>query len=186
MKSTKAVTRTPTAVADASDTAPNYLSLFLHPAVFSTLWCKLAAGNLFFTTTQWIPTYFVSVLGCTPLQTATYMLWFTPVDVVGGFLVAGLESALLRGGWSQLFLRKAFQAAFVAGSSVSLLAFAAVRTPLAAAVRACNMHGVLLLLLRHAFTPPAARPIGTSQGLLFCFGVLFIRFSSICKIFASH
>jgi hypothetical protein len=27
-----------------------------------------------YTTSQWTPTYFVEVLGCTPLQTAAYMV----------------------------------------------------------------------------------------------------------------
>jgi hypothetical protein len=39
------------------------LALFKHPAVVATLWCKMASGNMNYTTTQWTPTYFTSVLG---------------------------------------------------------------------------------------------------------------------------
>lgn len=63
-------------------------ALFKHPAVVATLWCKMASGNMNYTTTQWTPTYFVEVLGCTPFQTAAYLAWFTPVDILGGFAVA--------------------------------------------------------------------------------------------------
>lgn len=69
------------------------LGLFKHPAVVATLWCKMASGNMNYTTTQWTPTYFVEVLGCTPFQTAAYLAWFTPVDILGGFAVAAAGSS---------------------------------------------------------------------------------------------
>lgn len=130
------------------------LALFKHPAVVATLWCKMASGNMNYTTTQWTPTYFVDVLGahvqiqticcrmhrhfwmcefkfdylhwvshvvphpgCTPIDTAKYLVWRTPINIIGGFAVAAAESRLLQSGVSQLSIRKHFQTACVVGRS---------------------------------------------------------------------
>ena len=50
--------------------------------------------------------YFIEVLGCTPMETAGYLAWFLPIQFTGGFMVAALESALLKGGVSLLTIRK--------------------------------------------------------------------------------
>ena len=50
-------------------------------------------------------------------------MWSTPVDIVGGFFVAGMESALLRRGVSQLAVRKGAQTACVVGRSIFLILF---------------------------------------------------------------
>ena len=70
--------------------------------MLSVIFCKMASGNLNYTTSTWIPTYFVQVLKVSPLQTAAFLMPYTAVDIVGGFAVAGAESALLRRGVSQV------------------------------------------------------------------------------------
>ena len=76
-----------------------------------------------YTTSTWTPTYFVQVLGCTPLQTAAYLVWYTPVDIVGGFIVAWIEAYLLRQGVSQLHIRKGAQVLCTIFRSLFLILF---------------------------------------------------------------
>ena len=59
---------------------------------------------------------------------------YRPIDIFGGFAVAGIESALLRRGVSQLRIRKVFQALFAAGRGFFACAFGMCRSPLAAAL----------------------------------------------------
>ena len=128
------------------------MELFKHPAVLATLWCKMASGNMNYTTSTWTPTYFVQVLGCTPLQAAAYMVWSTPVDIVGGFFVAGMESALLRRGVGQLAVRKGAQTACVVGRSIFLVLFGLAKTPFRAAVF-INLENVCSCLMGAGFSP---------------------------------
>eukprot|EP01052_Picozoa_sp_SAG31_P038501 SAG31_NODE_5158_length_2710_cov_1.918422_2_plen_447_part_00 len=127
--STSAVQSTPK---EKKRTSP--LSIFRHPAVLSVLWCKMSSGNMNYTTTTWTPTYFMDVLGCTPLQTAAYLFWNTPIEVGGGFAVAATETWLLRRGVCQLKIRKGFQAACATGRATFLLLFGLTRQPLLAAI----------------------------------------------------
>ena len=54
--------------------AASPLALFKHPAVIATLWCKMASGNMNYTTTQWTPTYFVEALGAHALDYICYRM----------------------------------------------------------------------------------------------------------------
>ena len=98
-------------------------AIFRDPAVLAALWCKMANGNLGYTMSSYTPTIFIESLGCTSLQTARYLLWLTPVSLLGGFAVAALEGALLKRGVGQLKIRKWAQAFAAAGQSVFAVAF---------------------------------------------------------------
>ena len=112
----------------------------------------MASGNMNYTASTWTPTYFMEVLKCTPLQTAAFLFWYTPVDIAGGFAVAGAESWLLRRGVSQLKIRKGFQAACVAGRSLFLVLFALARNPVLAAVF-INLQNLCSCLMGAGFSP---------------------------------
>jgi hypothetical protein len=108
--------------------------LFRHPAVLATLWCKVAEGNFFYVTGQWTPTYFIEQLGCTPMQTATYMAWFMPIQFTSGFIAAAVEGALLKSGVPLITIRKSAQALCATWRTVALIVFGMVKTPRAAAI----------------------------------------------------
>ena len=53
------------------------LAFLRDPAVLATLWCKMASGNMNYTMTSYTPTIFMEVLGCDPVQVASYLVWQT-------------------------------------------------------------------------------------------------------------
>ena len=53
------------------------LAFLRDPAVLATLWCKMASGNMNYTMTSYTPTIFMEVLGCDPVQVASYLIWQT-------------------------------------------------------------------------------------------------------------
>ena len=108
--------------------------LFRHPAVLAVLWCKMAEGNFFYTTGQWTPTYFIEVLGCSPMETAGYLAWFLPIQFTGGFMVAALEGMLLRAKVPLLTIRKSAQVLCATWRAAALIAFGMVESPIAAAI----------------------------------------------------
>lgn len=107
--------------------------IFTVPAVLSCIAARVGFGAVGFALQIWAPSYFVDVLDCTPVQTGVLLAWTTPFAILGDFLAATIEAALLRRRWSLISIRKL--ATVVAGIAQSggILAFALVRSPVMAA-----------------------------------------------------
>lgn len=95
--------------------------------------CCAAGGCVIVMNRSGAPSYFVDVLHCTPIQTGVLLAWTTPFAILGDFLAATAEAALLKRNWQLLEIRKLASIAAGIAQSAGILAFALVRSPIMAA-----------------------------------------------------
>jgi sugar phosphate permease len=163
-------------------------SIFRDPAVIATTWCKMSNLNCAYTMSSYVPTIFIESLGCTPLQAAAYLVWQSPISLIGGFVAAGTESALLKKGVAQIKIRKRAQLLAAIGQSTFMVLFPFCRSaPLAALC--INADSVFLNCVQAGFNPnmievggadtATLNAVGNTMGN--CWGLLVPILSVYCK-----
>ena len=85
-------------------------AVFRTPAVLSIMACEMAYNNLTLTIETWAPTALASRFALTPVQVGTLLAAPQAIRTFGGFVVAALESVLLKRGVPVLSIRKCMTA----------------------------------------------------------------------------
>jgi hypothetical protein len=183
-----AASKEPAAAAAKPKAKAFNFSIFRDPAVIATTWCKMSNLNCAYTMSSYVPTIFIESLGCTPLQAAAYLVWQSPISLIGGFVAAGAESALLKMGVAQIKIRKRAQMFAAIGQSTFMVLFPFCRSaPLAALC--INADTVCKSALQAGFNPnmievggadtATLNAVGNTMGN--CWGLLVPILSVYCK-----
>lgn len=108
-------------------------AVFRTPAVLSIFACEIAYNNLTLTIETWAPTALASRFSLTPIQVGSLLAAPQAIRTFGGFVVAALESVLLRRGIAVLSIRKWMTAAAQIPEAVCAVGYGLAKTPAAAA-----------------------------------------------------
>lgn len=108
--------------------------IFATPPVLAVCFAQVATNNSGNTIQQWGPQYFTSVLGTTPSAAGRYMAMAGVVNFTSGFVVAAIESAMVKMQLADLVIRKVMVFVYALGNSASLLWFGLAATPTAGAM----------------------------------------------------
>lgn len=108
-------------------------AVFRTPAVLSIMACEMAYNNLTLTIETWAPTALASRFALTPVQVGTLLAAPQAIRTFGGFVVAALESVLLKRGVPVLSIRKCMTAAAQIPEAACAVGYGLARTPAAAA-----------------------------------------------------
>jgi hypothetical protein len=95
--------------------------------------CEMAYNNLTLTIETWAPTALASRFALTPVQVGTLLAAPQAIRTFGGFVVAALESVLLKRGVPVLSIRKCMTAAAQIPEAACAVGYGLARTPAAAA-----------------------------------------------------
>eukprot|EP01043_Picozoa_sp_COSAG02_P068419 COSAG02_NODE_11357_length_1741_cov_1.495737_1_plen_441_part_00 len=82
------------------------LHLLVHPSVLSTFWINVADNASMYTLQQWALVWFTEHHATSAAQAGGFLAAANVVNVAGQFFSAGVESALLRQGYSLLSIRR--------------------------------------------------------------------------------
>ncbi len=107
-------------------------AVFRTPAVLSIMACEIAYNNLTLTIETWAPTALASRFALTPIQVGSLLAAPQAIRTFGGFVVAALESVLLRRGIKVLSIRKWMTAAAQIPEAICAVGYGLARTPAAA------------------------------------------------------
>ncbi len=80
--------------------------LLVHPSVLSTFWINVADNASMYTLQQWALVWFTEHHATSAAQAGGFLAAANVVNVAGQFVSAGVESALLRHGYSLLSIRR--------------------------------------------------------------------------------
>jgi MFS family permease len=80
--------------------------LLVHPSVLSTFWINVADNASMYTLQQWALVWFTEHHATSAAQAGGFLAAANIVNVAGQFVSAGVESALLRHGYSLLSIRR--------------------------------------------------------------------------------
>lgn len=108
-------------------------AVFRTPAVLSIFACEIAYNNLTLTIETWAPTALASRFALTPIQVGSLLAAPQAIRTFGGFVVAALESVLLRRGVNVLSIRKWMTAAAQIPEAFCAVGYGLAKTPAAAA-----------------------------------------------------